>query len=169
MKNHYFIEPIKAFVKSEQILDTPIQKLTECEIIGFCTYVGEHITAIIKLSDGVVFDYIPFSSLCSDNTGGFESEAVIYNCPDLSVTIQETPNNLRDVQYTNKDKLVFTRGKSIYLIDFYESNELFVFIVNENGGFAMRPLHKTLFNTEVDGKSVIKNKKYIKQRNTYKG
>lgn len=168
MKNHYFIEPIKAFVKSEQILSEPSQKLTECEIIGFCTYVGEHITAIIKLSDGVVFDYIPLSSLCSNNLGAFENEGVIYNCPDLSITIQKTPRNLRSVQYTNKEKETFTRGKSIYLIDFYESNELFVFIENENGGFAMRPLHKTLFNTEVDGESVIKKKKYIKQRNTYK-
>lgn len=39
MQNYFDITPIKAYVRSSQILSEYSDLLTECEIIGICAYI----------------------------------------------------------------------------------------------------------------------------------
>ena len=170
-QNHFFIEtPIDVFVNSKQIIAKEFikEEKLQCKFIGFCTYIEEHITAIIQLDNGVVYDYIPFDSLSWKKESVVEQQSVLYNCPGISITVQKLPETMKNVVYTNKEKKEFEEGTSLYLLDFYENNELFIFIKTNLGGFVMRPLHKCLFNTTKEYAVKINLKQYIKQRETFK-
>ena len=166
MQNHFFIEPIEAYIWAEQIIENTDDKLIPCKILGVCTYVGEHMTAIIKLDNGVVYDYIPFTSL-SWNLDGCVRNSCIYNCPSLEITVQKVPEEMREVFYTDKEKKIFVSGECLYMFDFYTSNELFLLIKSGDGGFVLRPLHKCLFRDKLGDAYTMDLSIYKKQRETY--
>lgn len=166
MQNHFFIEPIEAYIWSEQILEKTEGYNIPCKILGVCTYVGEHMTAIIKLDNGVVYDYIPFSSLCWKRSG-YVRNSCIYNCPSLEITVQKVPKEMKEVFYTDKEKEIFISGECLYMFDFYTSNELFLLIKTRGGAFVLRPLHKCLFVSDEDKALSVDLSIYKKQRETY--
>ena len=171
-QNHFFLEkPIDVYINSEQIIGKeflPIVKKLSCKLIGFCTYIGEHITAVIQLGNGVVYDYIPFDSLSWKVDSVQEQKSVLYNCPGLNITVQGVAETMKKVVFTNKEKKEFYEGESLFLLDFYEDNELFIFIKTDGGGFVMRPLHKCLFNVTKELAKNVSLNHYIKQRETFK-
>lgn len=88
MGNYIKIKPISAFVKADLVIKNPSENTLPCTIIALCAYVGEALTATIRLNCGAVFGYIPFHKLSLTEDSDFHedmSEVHFENCPDLEI------------------------------------------------------------------------------------
>ena len=176
MQNYFDITPIKAYVRSSQVLNEYSDLLTECEIIGICAYTWETLTALIKLNDGAVFSYIPFSSLTLKKTKAKTEDAIFHltpqeagfvNCPDCELAISYLKNLDIPLTYYSVFTKSWNLGRYILTVDFVRDNELLNLLVDEKtGNLLFIPFHKVKF---VAGESLdIRVKQYKKQRDTYR-
>lgn len=165
--NNYPIKPIKALVKSSQILNSQHIKCTflECEIIGLSLYKDEACTCIIKLEDGECFRYIPLHSLYWKRS-----------IDNLDLTDLLAHNNLSDdvkisyIETLNGNSSCYINGtwhacEYVMSVDYYTEGRMLNLLKLDNGMFAMLPFNKIKFKpiNEIE----FNFKKYKKQTEKY--
>ena len=170
MQNYYAISPIKAYVKSSQVLLEEAVKAPylPCHIIGICLYKDEALTFLIKLGDGEVFSYIPITALrwkIKKEKNYTLDELVYVNSPSSQISISEIDTLKGEISCYIKQRDKWLKGTYLLTIDFHEDNELCNFVKLNNGHFALLPFHKMKFKERRKIKKSFKQ--YKKQRETY--
>lgn len=164
MGNYVTIKPISAHVKADLILENPAETTLPCTIIALCAYVGEALTATIRLDNGAVFGYIPFHKLSLSENSDFSedmSEVHFENCPDLEMSVSYL--DFQNVVFKHFGENQWKPCTYLLTIDFPNRNQLVNLVADEKGYFFIRPLHKLLVDGDVD----MDFSKFKKQRDTY--
>lgn len=169
MQNYYPIEPIKAYVKSSQILHQGSyeKEIIECEIIAVCLYVNEAITFMIKLDDGEIFRYIPSHVLYWTDIiiGELSFEEVNYHNSlddDVKISVIDTLKGDASAYIHQKDQ--WMPCSYILSIDFYKEDRMINLVKLYTGQFAWLPFHKLKFKACNEIQTNFKNFKAQRQK-----
>lgn len=147
---------IKAFVQTKFLynMDNEIKGTTACEIIGVASYPGHALTFDILIPEtGAVFDYVPIHllSITPVATSFGLRTLLVRDCPDPAIAVS-TSDYLRHLKVAVELRIdgkvenkLWSAGKFLFSVDWYNKNELFNVIALEGGQICAQPNYRVLF------------------------